>query len=221
MRKLTGRGLKTLSARPMSSKWLELRCEPRFTWLWTLQSFMCIILATEGWKESALDLLSLLFLANTRQSSFSYTGGEAVVQIDLLMSCLLRCFSCLTLCNPMDCSPPGSSVHGILQARTLEWVSFPSPIHESEKSKWSGSVVSNSLRPHGLQPTRLLRPWDFPGKSIRVGCHCLLLRHCKSEILEWVLASQFLTWDFFFFLVILLILQTRVRRKKEKKKKNT
>ena len=29
--------------------------------------------------------------------------------------------SCPTLCNPMDCSPPGSSVHGILQARTLEW----------------------------------------------------------------------------------------------------
>ena len=30
--------------------------------------------------------------------------------------------SCLTLCNPMDCSPPGSSVHGILQARILKWV---------------------------------------------------------------------------------------------------
>ena len=30
--------------------------------------------------------------------------------------------SCLTLCDPMDCSPPGSSVRGILQARTLEWV---------------------------------------------------------------------------------------------------
>ena len=29
---------------------------------------------------------------------------------------------CPTLCSPMDCSPPGSSVHGILQARTLEWV---------------------------------------------------------------------------------------------------
>ena len=35
--------------------------------------------------------------------------------------------SCLTLCNPMDCSPPGSSVHGILQARWLEWVSIPFP----------------------------------------------------------------------------------------------
>ena len=29
-------------------------------------------------------------------------------------------------------------------------------------------------RPHGWQPTRLLRPWDFPGKSTGVGCHCLL-----------------------------------------------
>ena len=33
--------------------------------------------------------------------------------------------SCLTLCNPMNCSPPGSSVHGILQARILEWVAIP------------------------------------------------------------------------------------------------
>ena len=32
---------------------------------------------------------------------------------------------CLTLCNPMDHSPPGSSVHGILQARILEWVAIP------------------------------------------------------------------------------------------------
>ena len=36
--------------------------------------------------------------------------------------------SCPTLCDPMDCSPPGFSVHGILQART-----FPSPMHESGK----------------------------------------------------------------------------------------
>ena len=34
--------------------------------------------------------------------------------------------SCLTLCDPMDCSPPGSSVHGISQARILEWVTISS-----------------------------------------------------------------------------------------------
>ena len=45
--------------------------------------------------------------------------GEAVcVRAKLLQSCL-------TLCNPMDCSPPSSSVHGILQARMLEWVAMP------------------------------------------------------------------------------------------------
>ena len=38
----------------------------------------------------------------------------------------------------------------------------------------SRSAVSDSWRPHGLQPTRLLGPWDFPGKSTGVGCHCLL-----------------------------------------------
>ena len=33
---------------------------------------------------------------------------------------------CLTLCDPVDCSPPGSAVHGILQARILQWVAIPS-----------------------------------------------------------------------------------------------
>ena len=32
--------------------------------------------------------------------------------------------SCPTLCDPMDCSPPGFSIHGILQAKTLEWVAI-------------------------------------------------------------------------------------------------
>ena len=37
--------------------------------------------------------------------------------------------SCLSLCSPVDCSPPGSSVQGILQARILEWLLFPSSGH--------------------------------------------------------------------------------------------
>ena len=43
--------------------------------------------------------------------------------------------SCLTLCDPMDCSLPGSSVHGILQARILEWVtiSFSKRIFPSQE----------------------------------------------------------------------------------------
>ena len=61
---------------------------------------------------------------------------------------------------------------------------FPSPMHESEKWKWNRSVVPDSWWPHGLQPTRLFRPWDFQGKSTGVGCHCLLrsahYRLCKN-----------------------------------------
>ena len=52
----------------------------------------------------------------------------------------------------------------------LEMVGF----HSNPKEKWSRSVASDSLRPHGLQPIRLLHPWDFPGKSAGVDCHFLL-----------------------------------------------
>ena len=78
--------------------------------------------------------------------------------------------SCPTLCNPIDGSPPGPSVHWILQARVLEWVA----ISFSNAWKWSHSGVSNSEWPHGLQPTRPLRPWDSPGKNTGVGCHSFL-----------------------------------------------
>ena len=82
---------------------------------------------------------------------------------------------CPILCGPTDCSPPGSSVHGIFQARILEWVAVPSskrssqprdkthisyvscigrrvllPLAPPGKLKLSGSVVSESLRPWGL-----------------------------------------------------------------------
>ena len=57
-------------------------------------------------------------------------------------------------------------------------------MHESEKWKWSHSVVSDSYQPHGPQPTRLLRPWDFPGKSTGVGCHCLLHMTNLDSILK-------------------------------------
>ena len=48
------------------------------------------------------------------------------IPLDCVYMCVLVAQLCLTLCNPMDyCSPPGSSVHGILQARILEWVAIP------------------------------------------------------------------------------------------------
>ena len=82
--------------------------------------------------------------------------------------------SCLTLCDPIDGSPPGSPSLGFSRQEHWSGLPFPSPMHESEKWKWSYSVVSNSFQPHGLQPTRLLHPWDFLGKSTGVGCHWIV-----------------------------------------------
>ena len=92
-------------------------------------------------------------------------------------------------CDPMDYSPAGSSVRGIFQARILEWVAMPSSRRSSQPRDQTrvSSVscigrrvlyhqhhLSDSSRPHGLQPTRLLRPWDSPGKNTGMGSHALL-----------------------------------------------
>ena len=75
---------------------------------------------------------------------------------------------CLTLCDPTDSSPPGSPVPGILQARTLEWLPFPSPMHEVK----SESEVAQSC------PTLSdLMDCSLPGSSI----HGIF----QARVLEW------------------------------------
>ena len=85
-----------------------------------------------------------------------------------------------TLCDPRDSSPPG-----ILQARTLDWVA----ISFSNAWKWKVKVKLLSrvrlLATPWTAPTRLLCPWDFPGKSTGVRWHRLLfLPHYESSILR-------------------------------------
>ena len=79
-----------------------------------------------GIYESDSDIhISILFqilfpyrlLQNIEYSSLCYTVGLCVCVSSVTQSCL-------TLCDPTDCSPPGSSVHGIFQARILEWVAI-------------------------------------------------------------------------------------------------
>ena len=65
--------------------------------------------------------LSLLNVANLRNLFFS----SLLLFPSKGVSKELVAQSCPILCNSMDCCPPGSSVHGILQARTLEWVAIP------------------------------------------------------------------------------------------------
>ena len=74
-------------------------------------------------------LPTLLFYALTYTSDFmggcspTTSLGEGV-NLQLLLLLLLTLQSCPTLCNPIDGSPPGSTVPGILQARTLEWAAI-------------------------------------------------------------------------------------------------
>ena len=66
--------------------------------------------------------------------------------------------SCPALCNPVDCSPPGSSIHGIFQARVLEWVAISFSGGFSWPRDWTGSPV--------LQADTL--PSEPPGKGMLI-----------------------------------------------------
>ena len=73
--------------------------------------------------------------------------------------------SCLTLCNPMDCIPRSSSVHGILQARIPEWVAMPS----SRGSSWPGDwtyVSSVSALAGWFFTTSAI--WEAPSIAISI-----------------------------------------------------
>ena len=150
---------------------------------------------------------------------------------------------CLTLCNPIDYSPLCSYVHRIFQARILEWVAMPSSrgsSHSRDETHDScagrlfttdpmgkpmngcccccciASVVSDPVRPHRWQSTRLPYPWDSPGKNTGVGCH-FLLQCMKVESGKWkwmgVMLCQMLilhllklSYEFLFLLWKLLII---------------
>ena len=93
----------------------------------------------------------------------------------VFMLLLLSRFSRVRLCTtPWTAAHQAPPSLGFCRQEHWSGLPFPSPMHEKWKWKWSRSVLSDSQRPHGPRPTRLLRPWDFPGKSTGVGCHCLL-----------------------------------------------
>ena len=114
----------------------------------------------------------------------------------LLCMLLLSHFSRVRLCaTPQTAAHQAPLCMGFSRQEHWSGLPFPPPVHESEKSKWSRSVVSDSSWPHGLQPTRLLRPWDFPGKSTGVGCHCLLERYLLKASKCQALCSVWGTQD--------------------------
>ena len=128
--------------------WRGSGSQELLTWLICLGYHM--YLEISGWKfinwsgiKNMIFLLklnasSMLECLKTLLSFYKYTGPSL-----FLCMCASSLQSWRTLCDPMDYSPPSSSVHGILQARILEWVALPS-------SKGS----SNS----GIEPMSLMSP---------------------------------------------------------------
>ena len=62
-----------------------------------------------------------------------------------LAACMLSCFSCVPVCSLMDCTPPGSSVHGILQVKILECIAMPSSLYGLIVHKYSEFIYSTYL----------------------------------------------------------------------------
>ena len=85
--------------------------------------------------------------------------------------------SCPTLCDPIDGSPPGLPVPGILQARTWSGLPFPSPMHESEKWKWSTQSCPTPSDPMGC---------SLPGSS----AHGTF----QARVIEWAAISGSCWW---------------------------
>ena len=107
--------------------------------------------------------------------------------------------SCLTLCDPMDCSPPGSSVHEILQARIVEWVAISSSRRSSRP--WDQTRISyywqvGSLplvppgRPHSLlnvllpsKDSYLLQEAACDFRDVQLSHTCPQCTHLSSSLL--------------------------------------
>ena len=114
--------------------------------------------------------LMVIWVANAmiRTSSLSYLIHPNITFNYALYAVCAQL--CPTLCNPLNCSPPGSCVHGILQARILEWVAISCSRKSSQPWRWNQDLL-------WLLPCRqilylLSQPWR----------HCFILLFPNSRI---------------------------------------
>ena len=86
--------------------------------------------------------------------------------------------SCPTLCNPMDCSPPGSSIHGLFQARVLEWSAI---VAKTVKKKFA----CNAGNPGSILGSRRF-PAEGNGNSLLYSC----LENSMDRKAWWAMALR-------------------------------
>ena len=102
---------------------------------------------------------------------------------------VLVVLSCPTLCDPMDCSPPGFSVHGILQVTVLEWVAMPS----SRGSSWPKDQTQSTALQADFLPSKP------PGKLKNTGVGSLSLHPSPADLpdpgIKTGSGRLFTSWD--------------------------
>ena len=105
-----------------------------------VKCFIFMFLILRHVTKSVYQKLFLRNVGTSESHSHDLSGGFILKEEDNFphVSCAWVCArSCPTLCNHMDCSQPGCSVHGISQARILEWVAMPSSRGSSQPRDWT------------------------------------------------------------------------------------
>jgi len=163
---------------------------------WVEESEIRVCRYRRGWNYWSIELERECSLCDSLAGLGLHAQNKTIQYLLLLL--LLSRFSHVQLCaTPEKAAHQAPPSLGFSRQKHWSGLPFPSPMHESEKWKWRHSVVSNFSQPHGLQPTRLLCPWGFPGKSTGVGCHIQCLpesncykvkmkqRYCRTNVVQW------------------------------------
>ena len=105
--------------------------------------FQPFIKWADGDKNTCTSQEFCILWVNSSKVHRALSGTWQAVSDCYYYCCCLGAKSCLTLCNPMDCSLPGSSVHGISQARILEWVamSFSKGSSQHRNQTWVSCIA--------------------------------------------------------------------------------
>ena len=134
--------------------------------LWEMRTEEAVLLQSMGLQWVGHHLATeqqQLIYGKINLNLTSYTEINSILITGLSVTCNMYAqshHSCLTICYSMDCSPPGSSVHGILQAMIPEWVAMPSSRGSSLPRDWTPvSCISPELA-GGIFTTNAI-----PGKS--------------------------------------------------------
>ena len=137
---------------------------------WNSLAFSMIQLMLAIWPLGLLPFLNPTWTSGSSQFTYCWSLAWRILSITFLVGEVAQL--CLTLCTPMDCSLPGSSVHGIFQARVMEWIA----ISFSRGSSWprNQTRVSRIVGRHFYH-------LSYQGSSLNIPWHCLSLG------LEWKL----------------------------------